>query len=364
MPGISLFKGICLFLATKVTRNGISSTKTMAVDTLASIAEKCGCSVSTVSRVMSGKAAKYRISETTKNLILREAQKSNYTPSLIAKGLRAGKTDTIGLLIPGIDDVFFSSIASIIISEAKQRNYNVVVVDTQENEKNEEDGLMNLLARNVDGVIAVPCADNSNLYSKITDKEIPLVIVDRYFSDSRDTSFVTTDNYSGACMAVEYLISNGHKNIACLQGNNEAMTSRNRVQGYIDTMKKHGLDKYISVNGEEFSIRNGYIESQLILNRKERPTALFALSNKIILGCVKAVHEAGLRVPEDISLIAFDDNLLYNYLTPNMTCIAQPVQEISLMAINMLLKIMNGDKGTSRVFLPPSLIVRNSVKKI
>ena len=268
----------------------------MAIDTLASIAEKAGCSVSTVSRVLSGKANKYRISEPTIKRVMSEVEKANYTPSLLAKGLRAGKTETIGLLIPGIDDTFFSAIASYIISEAKSLNYTVVVVDTQEKEKNEDDGLSALLARNVDGVIAIPCSNkNSSLFAKVAAKGIPIVIVDRYFEDSTDIPFVTTDNYRGAVMAVEFLIENGHRKIACIQGNPDAMTCKTRVKGYMDTMRKHGLESEIRVFGEEFSIQNGYIETKLALSRKNLPTAIFALSNKI-LKCINISFNCRLLI--------------------------------------------------------------------
>ena len=148
----------------------------MALDTLASIAEKAQCSVSTVSRVLSGKAEKYRISEATVARVREVAEQSNYTPSLLAKGLRAGKTDTIGLLIPGVDDTFFSGIASCIIAEAKNVGYTTIVVDTQENVKNECEGLSTLLARKVDGIIAVPCGKETDAFDKAVGADLPVVL--------------------------------------------------------------------------------------------------------------------------------------------------------------------------------------------
>ena len=336
----------------------------MALDTLASIAEKAQCSVSTVSRVLSGKAEKYRISEATVTRIRAVAEQSNYTPSLLAKGLRAGKTDTIGLLIPGVDDTFFSGIASCIIAEARNLGYTTIVVDTQEDENNESEGLSTLLARKVDGIIAVPCGREADAFSRVADAEIPMVIVDRFFEKGSEWSYVTTDNYKGAVLAVEHLVSNGHRSIACIQGNPEAMTCRERVRGYTDTMRRLGLENEIHVSGDRFSIQNGYVETNLLLSDPASPTAIIALSNKILLGAVKAVTESGRRIPEDISLISFDDNLLFNYMTPRITCISQPVQEISLMAVKLLLKKIAGEKNASHLFLPPGLVVRDSVKPL
>jgi LacI family transcriptional regulator len=336
----------------------------MALDTLVSIAEKAQCSVSTVSRVLSGKAEKYRISKATVARVREVAQLSHYTPSLLAKGLRAGKTDTIGLLIPGVDDTFFSGIASCIIAEARNLGYTTIVVDTQEDEDNESEGFSTLLARKVDGIIAVPCGRETKAFDRAFDADIPMVVVDRYFEKGSLWSFVTTDNYKGSVMAVEHLAANGHRRIACIQGNPDAMTCRERARGYTDTMLRLGLGDHVRISGDKFSIQNGYVETSLLLSEPDCPTAILTLSNKILLGAVKAVTESGRRIPDDISVISFDDNLLFNYMTPRITCISQPVQEISLMAVRLLLKKIAGEKNQSQLFLPPGLVVRDSVKQV
>ena len=125
----------------------------MKKETLVSIAERSGCSISTVSRVLSGNAAKYRISQRTVARVTEEVKRCNYTPSLLAKGLRTNRTDTIGLLIPNIENSFFAGVAGVVIRESRNYNYKVVVVDTQEDERNEQDGLSALLARRVDGIV-------------------------------------------------------------------------------------------------------------------------------------------------------------------------------------------------------------------
>ena len=127
----------------------------MKKETLVSIAERSGCSISTVSRVLSGNAAKYRISQRTVARVTEEVKRCNYTPSLLAKGLRTNRTDTIGLLIPNIENSFFANVAGVVIRESRNYNYKVVVVDTQEDERNEQDGLSALLARRVDGIVIV-----------------------------------------------------------------------------------------------------------------------------------------------------------------------------------------------------------------
>lgn len=173
----------------------------MKKETLVSIAERSGCSISTVSRVLSGNAAKYRISQRTVARVTEEVKRCNYTPSLLAKGLRTNRTDTIGLLIPNIENSFFAGVAGVVIRESRNYNYKVVVVDTQEDERNEQDGLSALLARRVDGIVAAPCGSNSELFASVQEGGMPLVLIDRYLPDAGMLSYVTTDNYRGAVMA-------------------------------------------------------------------------------------------------------------------------------------------------------------------
>ena len=194
---------------------------------------------------------------------------------------------------------------------------------------------------------------------------MPLVLSDRYLPDAGMLSYVTTDNYRGAVMATEYLLENGHRRIACIQGTPHSMPVRDRVRGFGDTLRAHGLGDRIVVTGEDFSVQNGYLETKLALAQAERPTAIFALSNLILLGVVKAVHESGLRIPDDISVVSFDDNMLFNYLDPAITCIGQPTDEIGTLAVKLLIRaVREPGAAPSHLHLPPSLIIRRSVRNL
>ena len=309
----------------------------MKKETLVSIAERSGCSISTVSRVLSGNAAKYRISQRTVARVTEEVKRCNYTPSLLAKGLRTNRTDTIGLLIPNIENSFFAGVAGVVIRESRNYNYKVVVVDTQEDERNEQDGLSALLARRVDGIVAAPCGSNSELFASVQEGGMPLVLIDRYLPDAGMLSYVTTDNYRGAVMATEYLLENGHRRIACIQGTPHSMPVRDRVRGFGDTLRAHGV----------------------------RATFFLIGSKLILLGVVKAVHESGLRIPDDISVVSFDDNMLFNYLDPAITCIGQPTDEIGTLAVKLLIRaVREPGAAPSHLHLPPSLIIRRSVRNL
>jgi len=336
----------------------------MRRDTLASIAEKAGCSVSTVSRVLGGNAGKYRISQKTIDRVMKEAEEADFTPSLLAKGLRTRKTDTIGLVLPSIENAFFAQIASILVREAKEYGYQIILADTQEDESNEGRSISALLARNVDGLVVMPCGSSPDQYEKFLSKGVPMVLVDRCFPDVNTLSSVSTDNYYGAKLAIEHFIAKGHQNIVCIQGTPFMYPSKARTQGYTDAMKLHGLEQFISVSGNDFSILNGYMETKLLLSRSNRPSAIFAESNQITLGCIKAIREAGMQIPDDISLIAFDDNVLFDYFEPRITCIAQPIEEMSLLALKVLIGQIESDATQVNVLIPPKIVTRNSVKEL
>jgi LacI family transcriptional regulator len=333
----------------------------MAKETLQTISERTGFSVSTVSRVLSGQAAKYRISDNAVEIITKEAKKSNYTPSLLAKHLRTGKTQTIGLLIPAIDNPYFANIASVIIAEAKNHGYTIILVDTMENEANEREGLDSLLSREVDGIMLAPSGSERAYMERINDTQTPIVLIDRFY-DSTTLPYITTNNYQGAFDAVQYLADGGHRDILCIQGVPHSMPVRDRVRGYLDALKKNGLEKHARIVGNNFSIQNGYLEVRLALNLPSRPTAIFAMSNTILLGAVRAIRESGLEIPRDISIISFDDNTYLDFMNPAITRVSQPINEIGSLAVKILMdSFENGKRSDAQIQLSPRLIVRNSV---
>lgn len=330
-------------------------------ETLAGLSEKTGFSITTISRVLGGKAEQCRISPETKDIILKAARESNYFPNIVAQNLRTNKTDTVGLMVPSVANPYFADIASSVIEEARHRNYTTIVVDSNENTETEKDGISTLMSRRVDGIIAVPCGENPALFEEINRKYIPVILIDRYFSDSR-LPYITTNNYQGSLDATNYLVMNGHKKIACIQGVISSLPNKRRVAGYLAALEKAGIRDKAIVAGNEFSVQNGFLETKLLLNSKNRPTAIFALSNTIMLGAVKAIREAGLRIPEDISVIAFDNNIYMDYMTPAITRVGQPTEEMGKLATKLLFEcISSGDRSTTQIELSPSLILRDTV---
>lgn len=334
--------------------------------TLKQISADLGFSISTISRVLNGKASKYRISKKTENIILNTARELNFTPNQLARGLRLQKTQTIGFVIPDISNPFFSSIARSVEIEARKKNYSIVLCDSQDNTFIEKDTINVLMSRKVDGFIICPIGEDSKHIVQIIENDIPLVIMDRQLPELNCSS-VITDNYNGALEAVEYLIELGHKNIACIQGLINSTVNRERVKGYQDALKRQNIPFDSSlILGDSFGKQNGYLGAKLLLNKSNKPTAIFCLSNLISMGAMEAIIEEGLKIPEDISLLSFDDHPYSEFLSTPMTTIAQQNENMGKIAVKILFDQINATNPIKpvEVKLQTKLIIRKSVKRI
>lgn len=160
----------------------------------------------------------------------------------------------------------------------------MILLDTLEDEGNESECINTLLTRSIDGIILVPCGERPESLEKI-DEQTPIVLIDRYFEDT-SLSYICTDNYRGALDGVKLLIENGHKEILCIRGVPHSMPSKERVKGYIDALRESGFDTRSRITGNDYSITNGYLETKLAIGSPARPTAIFALSNTIMLGAI------------------------------------------------------------------------------
>ena len=206
------------------------------------------------------------------------------------------------------------------------------------------------------------CQDPSYLES--IDITTPVVLFDRSFTET-SLPYVCTNNYRGGFDATQHLIENGHREILCIQGVLHSMPSKERVRGYIDALGAAGLNNKAHVVGNDFSIQNGYIETKLAFEGARKPSAIFALSNTILLGAIKAINEAGMRIPQDISIVSFDNNLHLDYMSPAITRVSQPVEEIgSLSTKIMIRRIEEKTRDETKILLAPQMTLRASVRSV
>ncbi len=334
--------------------------------TLHDIAKRSNASVSTVSRVLNKKTAKYRISAKTEKRILKAAKELDYRPNQLARGLRLKKTHTIGLIVPDLSNPFFAYLAKSVQNVAHQSGYSLVVCDTNEELALEVEHSSLLLSKGIDGLIVLPVGQKSSHLESLIHDGTPLVVVDRSFEDFR-VNTVVIDNFRGAFEGVEHLIENGHTRIAIIQGLPDTSTARGRLQGYKEALAVHDipLDENLIV-GNDFRQENGYIETKFLLKLEPPPTALFTTSDLITLGALQAIHEEGLNVPEDISIVAFDDLDAAPYFRCPITAIAQPKENMGEIAVKLLLEQVRSQNRIEprRIVLRPTLIVRDSVRRM
>ncbi len=335
------------------------------VKNIQELAEQLHLSPTTVSRVLNGKAETYRISESTSKRVTAAAKRFQYYPNRIARGLKLEKTETIGLIIPDIGNPYFGSIAKTIELAARASGFSIILCDSLDDETTEEEAINLLTGRKADGIIVAPAGNRSGLLVDIYRRGIPVIVIDRYLAGT-NLPFVATDNYAGAYRAVEYLIGMGHRNIACIQGKNDISSNSDRVRGYCDALQKHQIEVNPDfITGNDFGEENGFIQTHKLLGQSNKITAILALSNLISLGVLRALKQAGLAVPSDISIVSFDEQAYSAFLACPMTTVEQPCEEIGKSAMESMLKMLrNGNNNSAENYvLPPKLIIRDSVKK-
>jgi LacI family transcriptional regulator len=330
---------------------------------LAAISERTGYSVSTVSRVLSGKAEKYRISRAAVEKVTEEARRCNYRPNLLAQSLRTRQSQTVGLVVPGIDNPFFASLSSVIMTQLRLRGYHTLLADSRESEEEERQALQMFQDRNVEGIIAVPVASSPEFHEEIS-REIPLVLIDRYF-EKTSLSYVCTDNYAGAYMAAKYLADKGYRKILAIQGVPASMPNKERVRGFMAALE--GRDVKYLISGDAFSVENGQsVTFATFSGNSNAYDAIFAFSATILLGTIAALRKLGLTEGKDVGVISYDNNGFLDFMNPPVTRIEQPLKEAGEIAVGTLFNLMearrSGEDAPAPVqqLIRPTLVVRDS----
>lgn len=334
--------------------------------TIRDIAEKAGVSITTVSLVLNGK--ELRIASATKKKIIQIANELNYRPNKLAVGLITKKTNTIGFIVPDISNSFFGELAKGAENEATNSNYNIILSNTNDNPDKDLEYMNILLDRGVDGIIMVPsytsAGENSKkCYQLMEQCQKPLVLVDRIKIGGKYTS-LATDHEMGGYLATKHLIENGHQKIACITGPLGILNSRLRFLGYKKALEDHKIafrPKYVEEGN--YHVEDG---EKLAINLfKQDITAIFAFNDLMAYGVYKAASRQGLRVPEDISVIGFDDLFYSGIMEVPLTTIHQPSYEMGEAAVRKIVEFLsNQNASNENVLYKPELIIRNSVKNM
>jgi len=339
--------------------------KQRSMITLRTIAEKVGVSTSTVSRVLNGKDRQYRISPQTTQAVLTAAHRLGFRPSHVARSLRLRKTQTLGLVIPDISNPFFAQIARSVETAARQRGYSILLADSRESTTAEITAITLLRERQVDGLILLPVGQTGDHLQSLQEDGLAVVIVDRQIPHL-DLPCVTSDNVQGAYHAVSYLIMHGHRRIGCLQGLPGTDPNEQRVQGYRRALRDHDIEPDTAlIRGQGYDTQNGYEQTLALLDTADDITALFALSNQIALGAVRALAERDRRIPNDVSLVCFDDQPWLAHMDPPITTVDQHNSRMGQIAVELLFDRLEGQPmPKTPIRLPTRFIERRSVRMV
>lgn len=343
----------------------MSKSRTKSI-TLKEVAEAAGVSLSTASRALSGKAEAYRISRATEQSVQAAAERLQFSPSLLAKSLRSQRTKLLGVVLPNVANPFFAAIAREITLAAEENEFSVLLADSQENSETEVHLVEQLQARQIEGLVVCPVGIAHQHLSKLAKQSLPLVLVDRGF-DNRDLVTVTSDHREGARQATTLLLESGHQKIGVLQGLPGTLPNTERLVGVREAFEQHGVSfDPTLLSGNHFDEASGYQAAHQLLSDHPEITALFAFSNQNALGALRAAAELGRSVPEDLSLIAFDDHPFAAYLAAPLTSVCQDVTQLGRVAARLLIEhIKTGQPPKQKQHpIPVQLINRSSIRNI
>ena len=330
--------------------------------TILEVAESARVSYATVSHVINNTRL---VSQETRERVLEAMAALNYRPNALARSLRQGKSNTIGLVLPDSANPFFAEISRSIEDEAFKKGYSVFLCNT-ELDTQRELLYVDVLSKNqVDGIIFVATGDQADSLDFLLRQSMPVVMIDRDVPNV-EVDAVLTDNQLGGFLATRHLIELGHKHIACIAGPSNITPSAERIIGYRKALEQAGLsyDENLVLRGD-YHAQSGMEITHSILLMTPRPTAIFALNDLMALGALRAAAEAGYSVPRDLAVVGYDNLELTRFTNPPLTTISQPKKEVGAQAVNLLVdRISQKSRPPSRLVLAPELIIRRSTKEV
>ncbi len=322
------------------------------------VAVFAGVSVTTVSNVV--RDWPY-VSGETRLKVQRAIYELGYSPHPIAQGLRTGQTLVIGFVVPDLSNPYFASMVGVAEDVAQERGYSLLVFNTHEDEGRETECIHRATQRWVDGLLIAQVAEAQHTAQVLSSVDIPVVAIDRIPASFTGPS-CQFENFRAAQLATQHLYDLGHRRIAHLAGPLGARPAIERRDGYLHTLGIYDLSyqRLIHENGV-WGFNEGYEAMRQILADDVLPTAVFASNDRMAIGAAHAIHEWGLKVPGDISLVGIDDLDVSQHMNPPLTTIRQPIGEMARAGIDLLLKLLNNEVPKDiQVMLSPELVLRQS----
>jgi len=326
------------------------------------IAKALKLSASTISFVLNNKAEEKRISESVKERVLKYVAEVGYKPNVLAQSLRTGKSRILGMLVEDISDSFFSSIARTAELLAAKNGYKILFSST-ENDTAKTKSLLKLMReRQVEGYIIAPPPGIETDLQELLHEKIPVVLFDRYFPEI-PTHNIEIDNMQGAALAARHFIENRYCNIGFITLDSAQTQMAARLRGYTNALNSHGLP--LCVLKAPYNLNEEMIIKAVtdFLTAHSGLDAVLFATNYLTVGGIKAIQQMGLGIPDDIAIIGFDDNPHFSILSPPVTAVVQPVQQIAEVSISKLLEMLSGRISCIselNIVLPVRLEIRES----
>ncbi|UJF17632.1 substrate-binding domain-containing protein [Vibrio sp. SS-MA-C1-2] len=328
--------------------------------TMKDVAKLAKVSTSTVSHVFN--KTRY-VSDEIAQKVMDAVKELNYTPSALARSLKVNHTKTIGMLVTTSTNPFYGEVLKGVENRCYQQGYNLILCNTEGDVERLSASLDILLQKKVDGLLLM-CNDYGlNLFSQHA--VVPTVMMD-WSSSNFPCDKIKDNSHAGGYLAGRYLIEKGHREIGCITGRLNRSTSQQRLSGLEQALSESGLDlnRQWLVEGD-FECEGGYNAFNQLYQQGQLPSALFVFNDMMAMGVINAASKLGISIPDDLSLIGYDDVKLASYITPSLTTIHQPKYRLGEQAIDMLLnKINQPDSEELMVQLEPTLVERDSVKKV
>lgn len=326
--------------------------------TMKHVAERAGVSVSTVSHVINNTRV---VSDDVRERVLAIVAEMRYIPSAVARSLKNDKTGTIGMMVPNNSNPYFAELIQGIEDAAFKRGYNIILCNAYDDPKKQAAYLRVLIEKRIDGLILVASGADDELTQLLGHLSIPIVLVDREVAGI-DADFIQADHERGGYLATKYLLDLGHREIACVSGPTELPPSRDRVVGYLRALKEAGLKFRLDyLVRSDFTSEGGYAAFQQLLALRKPPTAIFASNDLMAIGGLCAANEARVRIPEDLSVIGYDDIALASYSTPRLTTVSQPKYQMGQLITQALLdRITGANAPPRRQLVQTDLVARQS----
>lgn len=329
--------------------------------TIKDVARHADVSVTTVSHVVNGTR---HVSPEGRARVEKAIRELGYVPSAIARSLKSNNTRTLGMLIPNSSNPYFAEIVHAVEDRCFGAGYNVILCNTNDEAHRQGSYLQVLAERRIDGLIVVSTGHDATLPTQLAGLSIPTVLVDREIelTEQQPCDLVETAHMQGGLLATLHLLSLGHRRIACIGGPEGIAPSEQRIAGWRSALADAGcgMGEGLLWHGN-FTSQGGYEAMHAVLRAQDAPTAVFVCNDLMAMGALCAAHERGLRVPEALSIVGFDDIELTAFTSPPLTTVAQPKQRIGALAVDMLLERIDGKRQDARkVMLQPELRVRAS----